>query len=78
MKSILLSTALLGSVFAVGCAAGPEDAAKPAGGEVYYRTGSNIPVRDRTPLTKEQKGRQAEEAQRQLQDMQTTSPGKAN
>ena len=45
-------------------------------GELVYRTGSNIPVRDKAPMTKEEQEKQAVEAQRGLQQMQTTGAGK--
>jgi hypothetical protein len=77
MKSILFSTMLLGSLLAVGCASGPQDAnAAPASsGEVVYRTGSNIPVRDKTPMTAEEQEKRAEESRRTMQQMQTTGIG---
>lgn len=76
MKSILLSAVLLGSVLG-GCASGPQDAADPQAnrGELTFRTGSNIPVRDKTPMTKEEKEKQTEESRRSLQQMQTTGAG---
>ena len=43
--------------------------------ELIYRTGSNIPVRDKTPMTAEEKAKQAEDAQRTLRQMQTTGAG---
>ena len=79
MKSIvppvllLLSGALLS-----GCAA-PVDQGKPAESyrpdELVYRTGSRIPIRDATPMTKEEKEKQAEESQRTLQQMRATGAG---
>ncbi|MEP7100719.1 MAG: hypothetical protein ABI781_09435 [Burkholderiales bacterium] len=77
MKSILLSTMLLGSVLATGCASVPQDAAQPqaGGSELVYRTGSNIPVRDKTPATKEEKEKQSEESRRTMQQMQSTGAG---
>jgi len=76
MKFIILSTLLFSGVLAVGCASGPQDAtqSQPAG-EVTYRIGSNIPVRDKTPLTKEEKDKQAAESVRALQLMQATGTG---
>lgn len=56
------------AILAAGCAStestNTNDAA-PAS-ELVYRTGSNIPIRDSKPLTKEEKERQAEDAQRML------------
>jgi len=43
--------------------------------ELVYRTGSNIPVRGKTPMTPEEKEKQAEEARRTFQQMQTTGAG---
>jgi len=56
------------TVLATGCASTPADPdAKPAQPrEIVYRTGSNIPLRDARPLTKEEKDAQAEDAQRFL------------
>jgi hypothetical protein len=77
MKSILLSTMLLCGMLAAGCAAGPETDAQRQNGseELVYRTGSHIPVRDKTPMTKEEKERQADESRRTLQQMQSTGAG---
>lgn len=70
MKSFLLAASIVGVL--AGCASTDGSTAgepKPVS-ERVYRTGSNIPVRDPAPLTKEEKERQAEEAQRSL----TVSP----
>jgi len=77
MKSILLPTVLFGSLLAVGCASAPQDAAQSqtSSSELVYRTGSHIPLRDKTPMTKEEKEKQAEESRRSLQQMQTTGAG---
>jgi hypothetical protein len=77
MKLILISTTLLGGVLSVGCASGPQDAADQpqTSSELVYRTGSHIPVRDKTPMTKEEKEKQADEAHRTMQQMQTTGAG---
>lgn len=73
MKSIPLSAMLLGSLLAVGCTSAPPEASPPqAGSEPVYRTGSRIPLRDKTTLTKEEKEQQAEELRRSMQQMQTT------
>ena len=44
-------------------------------GELVYRTGSNIPVREKASTTKEEQDKQSVEAQRVLQQMQTTGAG---
>jgi len=77
MKYIALSTLLLGSLLAAGCASQPQDAAQAqaSSGEVTYRTGSHIPVRDRTPMTAEEKEKQGEDSRRTLQQMQSTGAG---
>lgn len=68
-----LSVVLLAS----GCASTDPVAASPAPrGELVYRTGSNIPVRDKTPTTPDEREQKAEEARRTLQQMQTTGAGK--
>jgi len=74
-----LAAAVLTTVLATvsGCAsteaAGTQQATPPT--ELVYRTGSNIPVRDKTPLTKEEKEKRAEDSRRALQQMQTTGAG---
>ena len=71
------SAALMTVLVAAGCASTDatdnKQAAQPA--ELVYRTGSNIPVRDKTPMTKEEKEKQAEDSRRALQQMQTTGAG---
>jgi hypothetical protein len=68
--------AALVMLFATGCAStnGPEAEQEPARTELVYRTGSNIPVREKQ--TPEEKAKQAEEGQRALQQMQSTGAGK--
>jgi hypothetical protein len=63
-----LATATFAALAIGGCASEPADPnAKPAAPrEVVYRTGSNIPVRDARPLTKEEQDAQTEAAQRYL------------
>ena len=78
MNSRLAAAAALMTVLiASGCAsteaADPKQAAPAT--ELVYRTGSNIPVRDKTPMTKEERERQGEESRRALQQMQTTGAG---
>jgi hypothetical protein len=56
---------------ATGCASTETAGAQPAERvEPVYRTGSNIRVRDKTPMTKEEKEAQAEESRRGLQQIQ--------
>ena len=58
---------------ASGCASTEMAGAQPAERvEPVYRTGSNIRVREKTPMTKEQKEAQAEDSRRALQQMQQT------
>ena len=78
MNSRLAATAALTTVLiASGCAstdgADTKQTAQPA--ELVYRTGSNIPVRDKTPMTKEEREKQTEDSRRALQQMQTTGAG---
>jgi len=78
MNSRLAAAAALMTVLiATGCAsadgANTSQAAQPA--ELVYRTGSNIPIRDKTPMTKEEKEKQAEDSRRALQQIQTTGAG---
>lgn len=54
---------------AAGCASNSNssnDNPAPASSTLVYRTGSNIPIRESKPATKEEKERQAEDAQRFL------------
>ncbi|HKX41010.1 MAG TPA: hypothetical protein VJO99_07615 [Burkholderiaceae bacterium] len=70
-----LTTVLL---TASGCAstegADTKQTAQPT--ELIYRTGSNIPIREKTPMTAEEKAKQTEDSQRALQQMQATGAGK--
>jgi hypothetical protein len=63
---------LFATVLMAGCAAPTDNAQAPQAtrDEPVYRTGSNIPVRNATPLTAEEKERQAEAARSALR----TSP----
>jgi hypothetical protein len=76
------AAALMTFLIASGCAStdGADTKQTTAAPELVYRTGSNIPVRDKTPLTKEEKEKRAEDSRRVLQQMQTTDIGnpKAN
>jgi hypothetical protein len=67
---------VLGVLSATGCASTDGAAAQQqaAPTELVYRTGSNIPVREKA-LTPEEKARRAEESQRALQKVQTTGAG---
>ena len=78
MNSRLAAAATLTTVLiACGCAstdgADTKQATQPT--ELVYRTGSNIPIRDKTPLTKEEREKQSEQSRRALQQMQTTGAG---
>ena len=69
MKFILLFTAIVASL--AGCAStGAPATAQTESSELTYRTGSNIPIRTATPMTKEEKERQAEESKRSLEAAQ--------
>jgi hypothetical protein len=66
--TVALTTVL---VIASGCASTETAGAQPAErAEPVYRTGSNIRVREKTPMTKEEKEAQAEESRRALQQIQ--------
>jgi len=78
MNSRLAAFAALMTVLIVsGCAStdGTDTKAAQPATELVYRTGSNIPVRDTRPLSKEEKEKQAEDAQRMLS--RPTGPGGA-
>lgn len=63
-------------VIVAGCASTDAPVAEQASAtELVYRTGSHIPVHDKTPMTKEEKEKQGEESRRALQQMQTTGAG---
>ena len=74
MKFFILIAAVAAAL--AGCA-GADTAATVQNGpaELVYRTGSNIPIRNATPLTPEEKQKQAEESQRSMQQMQRTGAG---
>jgi hypothetical protein len=68
MKSSLVGAAAILAVL-TGCAASPEapaPAEQTSTTDRVYRPGSNILVKDRTPLTKEEKEKQAEDARNAL------------
>ena len=70
------AVALTGVLISSGCASTDPAIAKDSPREeLVYRTGSNIPVRDKSPLTQEEKDKKAEESRRTLQQMQTTGAG---
>ena len=74
MKHLSLTAAL--AVTLAGCAgANAPETAQTGPAELVYRTGSNIPVRNTTPQTPEEKQKQAEESQRSMQQMQRTGAG---
>jgi hypothetical protein len=71
-----LSLMAASAVLLAGCAStDAPGTAQTAPAELVYRTGSNIPVRNATPQTPEEKQRQAEESQRTMQQMQRTGAG---
>ena len=72
------AVAVLGALSAAGCAStdgAASEQQQPARTELVYRTGSNIPVREKA-LTPEEKAKQAEDSQRTMQQMQATGAGK--
>lgn len=76
MKFIILAAATATAAALAGCAStetAPAAQAQPA--ELVYRTGSNIPVRSRTPVTQEEKDKQTEDSKRALESMQRTGAG---
>ncbi len=61
------SAALMTVLIASGCASTEGTDTKPAQpAELVYRTGSNLPVPEPRPTNKEEKDKQAEDAQRML------------
>ena len=74
MKSIILIAAAAASLG--GCASTDAPATnQSAPSELVYRTGSNIPIRNSKPMTKEEKEQQAEESKRSLEAIQRGGPG---
>ena len=74
MKPFTLAAAAAAAL--AGCASTDAPVAEQTQAtELVYRTGSHIPIRDRTPMTKEEKEKQAEDSRRTLQQMQTTGAG---
>ena len=79
MNSLMAAAAALTTtvLIASGCAstdASNNTSNATSNGELVYRTGSNIPVREK-PMTKEEKDARTAESQRALQQMQTTGAG---
>lgn len=66
MTSRLSAAMLSAGVLMAGCAAPTSNTVQATRDEPVYRTGSNIPVRNATPLTAEEKERQAEAARSAL------------
>jgi hypothetical protein len=66
MKSVPALAALAMATLLAGCAAPDDTATQNAKPEKYYRTGSNIPVKDAPPpaMTQEEKDRAAESMRR--------------
>jgi hypothetical protein len=77
MKSLLITAASVTAILvASGCASTETASANTTQREEpVYRTGSNIPVHDKAPQTKEEKEKQADDARRSLQQMQNTGAG---
>lgn len=78
MRLPALAVAVICGLSAAGCASpeGAQTEQQPATRtELVYRTGSNIPVREKA-LTPEEKAKQAEDGQRALQQIQATGAGK--
>jgi hypothetical protein len=78
MHSLRIAATALVVLFASGCADTPEAATaakRTTYEEPVYRTGSNIPVRDKTPMTEEEKANRAAESQRALEQLQRTGSG---
>ena len=75
MKAVLILTAAVTTML-VGCANVDTAGTQQNGpAELVYRTGSHIPIRNATPLTPEEKQKQAEDSQRSMQQMQRTGAG---
>lgn len=72
-SSLTVAVALSAVLFAAGCAStdAPADPNAPPPSQREYRTGSNIPVRDKsaTQLTPEEKEKQAQQARDTLDQM---------
>jgi hypothetical protein len=79
MNFLLTAAAALTALFVCGCASteGATNADRQYEDRVY-RTGSNIPVRDKTSMTEEEKASRAAEAQRTMQQLQRTGAGNPN
>jgi hypothetical protein len=75
MKSLILAATTVAALAGCATSTGAPDAEQTTATELVYRTGSHIPIRDKTPMTKEEKEKQAEESRRSLQQMQTTGAG---
>ena len=75
MKSFILAATAVAAL--AGCATSTvaPNAEQTSATDLVYRTGSHIPIRDKTPMTKEEKEKQAEDSRRALQQMQTTGAG---
>jgi hypothetical protein len=78
MNHLLAGAAALVTVLIVsGCAStDPVSGDAAPREELVFRTGSNIPLRDKTPMTKEEKEKRSEESRRTLQQMQSTGAGR--
>jgi hypothetical protein len=75
-SSLIAATALTTILIASGCTStDPATANALPREEPVYRTGSNIAIRDRAPMTKEEREAQADESRRALQQLQKTGAG---
>jgi hypothetical protein len=75
MKSFIFAASAAAVLAGCATSTSAPDAEQTPATELVYRTGSHIPIRDRTPMTKEEKEKQAEDSRRALQQMQTTGAG---
>lgn len=75
MNSPLAAAAALTTVLIASGCAGTDLATANASPreEPVYRTGSNIPLRDKAPMTNEEKEKRAEESRGALQQMPTSA-----
>lgn len=61
MRPSLATATALVAVCLAGCAADPQATPSQAPQELTYRTGSNIPIREKVVVTQEEKDRQAQD-----------------
>lgn len=79
MKTLLIAATGAALLSLYGCAATADAANTEPHAKAYeeptYRTGSNIPVRDKTPMTEQEKADKTAAAQRTLEQMRQTGAG---